>query len=136
MRRESAEREPPARKAIRGTFAGCASAVTGAATRTRQRRATTTRVMGHLPMPGMLRREAGRGQRAGYCMGRLLYDLVRPQQHRLGDRQAQGLGGLEVDDQLELRRLLDRQVGGLRAIEDLRDLPSGLAQLLQSVYPV
>src|SRR5262249_16227331 len=29
------------------------------------------------------------------------------------------LGGLEVDDKLELRGLLDGQVGGLRALEDL-----------------
>jgi hypothetical protein len=28
----------------------------------------------------------------------------------LGDREAEGLGGLEVDDQLELRRLLDGEV--------------------------
>src|SRR5437016_393835 len=37
----------------------------------------------------------------------LLDDLVRPPQHRLRDRQAERLGGLEVDDQLELGRLLD-----------------------------
>ena len=36
----------------------------------------------------------------------LLDHLIRPLQQRLGDRQAEGLGGLEVDDQLELRGLL------------------------------
>jgi hypothetical protein len=45
----------------------------------------------------------------------LLDDLVRPQQERLRDRQAERLGGLEVDDQLELRGLLDGEVGGLCA---------------------
>ena len=35
--------------------------------------------------------------------------LIRPQQQRRRDRQAEGLGGLEVDDQLELRGLLDRE---------------------------
>src|SRR5207245_580266 len=35
------------------------------------------------------------------------------------DRQAEGLRGLEVDDELELRGLLDGQVGRLRALEDL-----------------
>ncbi len=33
--------------------------------------------------------------------------LVRPLQERRRDRQAEGFGGLEVDDQLELGRLLD-----------------------------
>jgi hypothetical protein len=43
-----------------------------------------------------------------------LFDhLVRPLQERRRDRQAECLGGLEVDDQLELRWLLDGQVTGL-----------------------
>ena len=37
----------------------------------------------------------------------LLDHLIRPQQERLRDRQPEGLGGLEVDEQVELRRLLD-----------------------------
>jgi len=36
----------------------------------------------------------------------LLNDLVRPPQHRLWDRQSERLGSLEVDHELELRRLL------------------------------
>src|ERR1700737_1140366 len=51
--------------------------------------------------------------------------LIRPQQERLGNRQAEGLGGLEVDDQLELRRLLDREVGGLGAVENFVDIVGG-----------
>src|SRR6266481_4364542 len=39
--------------------------------------------------------------------------LIRPLQERLGDGRAERLGGLEVDDQLEVRRLLDGQIGGL-----------------------
>src|SRR6266851_7078422 len=34
--------------------------------------------------------------------------LIRPLQERRRNRQAEGLGGLEVDDQLDLRRLLYR----------------------------
>ena len=37
--------------------------------------------------------------------------LIRPRQHIRWDRQADLLGGFEVDDELELRRLLDRQIG-------------------------
>src|SRR5713101_6164939 len=46
---------------------------------------------------------------------RLLDHLIRPQEERLRDRQAEGLGGLEVDDKLELGRLLDGKVRGARA---------------------
>jgi len=36
-----------------------------------------------------------------------------PRQQRLRDYQIEGLDGLEVDHELELRRLLDRKVGRL-----------------------
>src|SRR5215468_4820530 len=55
----------------------------------------------------------------------LLDDLVRPRQHRRRDREAERLGGLEVDHQLELRRLLDRKVSGLGTLEDLVDVEGG-----------
>src|SRR5262249_61956003 len=45
-------------------------------------------------------------------------DLVGLEEQRRGDRQAEGTGGLEVDDQLELRGLLDRQVSRLGPFED------------------
>ena len=52
----------------------------------------------------------------------LLYDLIRPQQHGPWDRQPERLGGLEIDDQLELRRLLDRQVARLGTPQDPVDV--------------
>jgi hypothetical protein len=45
-------------------------------------------------------------------------DLIRPQQQRRRDGEAEGLGGLRIDDQLELARLLDGNVSGLGAPED------------------
>src|ERR1700730_6504562 len=51
--------------------------------------------------------------------GALFDHLIRALQERERDRQAEGLGGLEVDDQLKLRRLLDGEVSGLRPLEDL-----------------
>src|SRR5438270_7576002 len=48
-----------------------------------------------------------------------LDNLVGAYQHRLRHGEAERLGGLEVDDQLEGRRVLDRQIGGLGALEDL-----------------
>src|SRR2546422_3198421 len=45
--------------------------------------------------------------------GPSLDHLIRPQQQCLRDRQAEGFRGLEVDDQLELGRLLDGKIGGV-----------------------
>ena len=39
--------------------------------------------------------------------------------------EAERLGGLEIDDQLELGRLLDGQIGRLGALQDLVHLRSG-----------
>ena len=39
-----------------------------------------------------------------------------------GHRNSQGIGGLEIDHQLELCRLLDRDVSDLGATEELGDL--------------
>jgi hypothetical protein len=49
----------------------------------------------------------------------LLDHVVCPQQEWLGDRESEGLGGLEIDHQIEPGRLLDGQVGGLCALDDL-----------------
>jgi hypothetical protein len=41
--------------------------------------------------------------------------------------ESERLGGLEIDDQLELARLLDRQIGRLGAVEDLPGVNADLA---------
>src|SRR5947209_3053392 len=48
----------------------------------------------------------------------LLDNLVGARQHQLRHSEAERLGGLEIDDQLENCRLLDWQIGGLGALED------------------
>ena len=53
-----------------------------------------------------------RAPQVQYSARILLFDhLIRPRQQRRRDREAEGLGGLEVDDQLELRGLFDRKIG-------------------------
>ena len=42
--------------------------------------------------------------------------LVRLRQHRRRNRQAESLGGLEIDHQLELRGLLNREICGLGSL--------------------
>src|SRR5690242_3310018 len=46
---------------------------------------------------------------------------VRARKDRRWDDEAERLGGLHVDHQLEFRRLLDRQVGWLGAFQNLVD---------------
>src|SRR5260370_1709232 len=48
----------------------------------------------------------------------LLNHLIRPLQERRRERQAEGLGGLEIDDEFELGRLLDGKVAGLGTLDD------------------
>ena len=54
--------------------------------------------------------------------GNHLNHLIRAQQHRLRDREAEFLGGIEMDDKVELCRLLNGEIGGFRTLEDLVDV--------------
>src|SRR5438034_3253745 len=47
--------------------------------------------------------------------------VIGTQQDRLRDGEAERLRGLEVDDEAEPRRLLERQIGGLLAPQDAQD---------------
>ena len=51
--------------------------------------------------------------------------FVRSRQHVRRNRQADLLGGFEIDDELELRRLLHGQVGGLGAFQNLVHVSGG-----------
>ena len=51
--------------------------------------------------------------------------FIGPHEHRRWDRQAQSLGGLKVDDQLELRRLLYWEIGGFGAFQNLVNIVGG-----------
>ena len=51
-----------------------------------------------------------------------------------GNSDAKCLGGLEVDDQFELGRLLDRQVGRLRPFEDFVHVAGSAVKLVSPVY--
>ena len=65
-----------------------------------------------------------------------LDDLVgaAEQRHRKGETQR--LGGLQVDHQLELCRLFDRQIGRLGASQDLIYLGRGATVHVREVRPV
>src|SRR3989442_437360 len=66
----------------------------------------------------------------------LLNDLIRPHQERLRNRQAEGLGGLEVDDQIELRGLFDRKIGGLGTFEDFVQIDRGGPHIAREIWAI
>src|SRR5215470_13776081 len=63
----------------------------------------------------------------------LFDDLIRPLQERRRDGEAEGLGGLEIDDELEFCRLLDREVCRLCPTQDLRHIGSGASIEIRDV---
>src|SRR5437870_4324574 len=125
---------------MRGTFpAVCVSPAIGARTQLTAR--TTARPISRIGTSvedgwrESSRRElpggAGREGRAW------LFDhLIRPQKHRLRDFHAERLGGLHVDDQLKLGRLLHWEIGGLGAFEDLVDVRRRVPPILHDARTV
>jgi len=70
-------------------------------------------------------RERTRNGFPNACCQHSFDHLVRPVQHGLRNREADLLRGLEIDDKLELHRLLHGQVSRLRAFEDLVHVDGG-----------
>src|SRR5262245_53054646 len=66
----------------------------------------------------------------------LLDHLIRLEQDLRGDGDAEGLGGLQVDGQIELRRLLHRQVSRLGAFEDLIDMDSSASAQVRPTWAI
>src|SRR5438477_12682696 len=66
----------------------------------------------------------------------LLDNLVGALEHRLRHREAKRLGGFKVDDQLEGRRLLDRQIGGFGALEDLSRVSTDEAKGISEAWSI
>ena len=67
---------------------------------------------------------------------RSLDDLVGTGEDRRRDRQAKRLGGLEVCDQLEGRRLLNRQIGRLLPLQNPSRVNAGLAMDSVVIDPI
>src|SRR5882724_10699128 len=71
------------------------------------------------------------------CTHQSLLDyLTRLQQKRWGNPQAQCLGGLEVDDELELGWLLDREVSRSGPLQDLIDVGGGASVQVWVIRPI
>src|SRR5262249_2591771 len=63
-------------------------------------------------------------------------DLIRSGKERLGNRESEGIRGLEVDDQLELCWLRYREIGGLGPFQDLADVHGGTTEHVRYARPV
>src|SRR5271166_646755 len=62
--------------------------------------------------------------------------LVGEQLYRVRHLDAEYPGRLQVDDELELGRLQDRQIGGFRTLEDLAGVDAHLTKHVQTVGPI
>jgi hypothetical protein len=59
---------------------------------------------------------------ADYCVAKGLFDqLVGGSEQRGRNGESKRLGGLEIDDEIEFGRLLDRDIAGLRPAQNLVD---------------
>src|SRR5207253_9469494 len=70
------------------------------------------------------------------CLAHSLDHLVGAQQERLRDRQAERLRGGQVDDEIECRRLLDREATGLRCAQTLDDIVGGTPEHVRPIWPI
>src|SRR5262245_50991835 len=68
--------------------------------------------------------------------GHLLNDFVSEQQERFRDRQTKPFGGLQVHNQTELCRQLNREVGRICAAQDAINVRSRFTHGLQLVNSV
>ena len=57
--------------------------------------------------------------------------MIRAQQQRRWDPEADGLGGPEVDDELEFRRALHRQIARLSPLEDPVHITGGAPKRIE-----
>src|SRR5262249_52346585 len=71
-----------------------------------------------------------------WMMADLSDHLGRLEEDSRGNREAEGLGGLEVDDQLELRGLLHGQVARRGAFEDLVHIGGGAPERVRQARAI
>src|SRR5215471_21097909 len=73
---------------------------------------------------------------ADRCRVGSLDDVIGSEQQRLRDGETDLLGRLEIDDELELRRLLDRNIAGLGTFQNLVHIHGGAPVQVGNVHAV
>src|SRR4030095_6503376 len=115
----------------------CASEARGASVRPSVRTtASPISRMGTSMAGGSLADEGCSKGLAAWVAHALLDYVVRPLQQRLRNRQPERLGGLQIDDQLELGGLLNRKIGGLSALQDLVHVDGSKPPHVLEVRPI
>src|SRR5438132_12018284 len=66
----------------------------------------------------------------------LLDDLVGTGEERSRHSEAERVGGLEIDDQLEFARLLDRQISRLGTLQDSPRVTAGLTKGIRDPHTI
>src|SRR5215211_2669059 len=74
--------------------------------------------------------------RTSFVLAHLFDHLVGAREQRGRDVEPERLGGLDVDHELELGRLLDRDVGWLRSAQNLVDKLGGPSVELRPVWSI
>ena len=64
------------------------------------------------------------------------YDSIRTRQHLLRNRHADLLSRFQIDDEFELRRLLDRKIGRFGAFQNFINVDCNATVRLESVGAV
>src|SRR5262249_11996494 len=75
-------------------------------------------------------------QQTTYTNAPLFDDLVGTQQERFGNFQSKRLGSCQIDDEIELRRLLDGKIGGLRPAQNFVDILGGSPEQVCVVWSI
>src|SRR5262245_60382239 len=70
------------------------------------------------------------------AQSRLFNQLIRSKEHGPRDCETQRLRGPQIDDDLEFGRLLDGQIGGLGALQDLVNVARGTTEIVTNVGAV
>src|SRR4029077_13284905 len=81
------------------------------------------------PLPS-LSRTATRNSNASFD------HLVGDGEHFVGNLEPKCLGGLEIDDEIEFDRLLDRQIAGFRALQNFVHIGRGTAKQVRSICSI
>src|SRR5215471_10786372 len=125
VRGASAEGKPPLRYPIRGIFVGCCASAGEQKAKSKALSTTPAIFFFMLSYCCLLP--------SAYC---LLNHFIRTRQHGWRDCQTDLLGGFQIDNELKLRRLLNRKIARVGAFENLIHVGSRTAIQIANIHTI